>query len=100
METTRSLPAGGVRAARLRALLDRLDPIVEDAARSEQQIVVVADGDGLRFAAPTDAPTGIRWQPVPWFAPVVAALQDDIDHVVVTVDRTGGDGLPHRRGRD
>lgn len=145
METTRSLPAGGVAADRLRTLaerpgpvltvslrfdptqpdadrraraawasireqaeglgvparpLDALDDVVGDVGRTEDQLVAVADDTGPLFVGAADAPTGIRWQPTPWFAPVVATLQDDIDHAVVTVDRTGADVAIHRAGRD
>ncbi|HZA76590.1 MAG TPA: Vms1/Ankzf1 family peptidyl-tRNA hydrolase [Acidimicrobiales bacterium] len=145
METTRSLPAGGVAADRLRTLaerpgpvltvslrfdptqpdadrrarvawasireqaerlgvpalpLDALDDVVSDVGRTDDQLVAVADDAGPLFVGAADAPTGIRWQPTPWFAPVVATLQDDIDHAVVTVDRTGADIAIHRAGRD
>lgn len=80
--------------------LDALDSLVSDVGRSEQQLVAVADGSGPLFGGVADAPTGVRWQAAPWFAPVVAVLQDDIDHAIVTVDHTGADLVVHRAGRD
>jgi hypothetical protein len=80
--------------------LHAVDPLVSEVGRTEEQLVAVADDRGLLFAGVADAPTGIRWAPTPWFAPVVAVLQDDIDHAVVTVDRTGADVALHRAGRD
>ena len=80
--------------------LGALEPVVSDVGRREEQVVAVADDSGPLFVGVGDAPTGVRWQAAPWFAPVVAVLQDDIDHAVVIVDRTGADVVLHRAGRD
>jgi Bacterial archaeo-eukaryotic release factor family 2 len=80
--------------------LEALEPVVSDVGRREEQVVAVADDSGPLFVGVGDAPAGVRWQAAPWFAPVVAVLQDDIDHAVVIVDRTGADVVLHRAGRD
>lgn len=76
------------------AALDAVDRLVEALASTEPGLVAVASAKGLvvvEVVEPTWPSDEVRWQPLPWFAPVVEARQAAVDHAVVRVDRTGAE---------
>jgi hypothetical protein len=68
--------------------------LVDEIATTEPGVVVVANADGIvavEVTEPTWNQDEVRWQPLPWFAPVVSARQSRVEHAVVRVDRTGAE---------
>lgn len=64
------------------------------AERTQGRLLLVGHAGGvLDVAVDVDerAPDELRWSPLPWFAPVLAAHQHVVDHAVVVCDRTGAD---------
>jgi hypothetical protein len=73
---------------------DAVGALVEEIATTEPGVVVVANADGIvavEVTEPTWTQDEVRWQPLPWFAPVVSARQSRVEHAVVRVDRTGAE---------
>jgi hypothetical protein len=74
--------------------LAAIDELVEQIASIEPGFVAVATAEGLlavEVIEPRWTVDEVRWQALPWFAPIVDARQAAIDHAVVRIDRTGAD---------
>jgi hypothetical protein len=74
--------------------LEAIDDLVAEVATNEPGFVAVASPKGLvavEIVEPFWPADAVRWQRLPWFAPVVEARQTSMDHAVVRIDRTGAD---------
>jgi hypothetical protein len=75
--------------------IDRAGSLVGEAAHHHEGLVAVITDDATVLAGEPAAPSwssdGIRYQRLPWYAPLVAAIQTRIAYAVVLVDRTGAD---------
>jgi hypothetical protein len=74
--------------------LAAIDELVEQIASTEPGFVAVATAEGLvavEVTEPRWPADEVRWQALPWFAPIVDVRQAAIDHAVVRIDRTGAD---------
>jgi hypothetical protein len=74
--------------------LSAVDGLVDALATDEPGFVAVASPNGLLAVEVTEPfwpADAVRWQRLPWFAPVVEARQGALDHAVVRIDRTGAE---------
>lgn len=84
-------------------LLERVDPLVDEAHRWGRVLHVVVSSDGQRFVEhvpdPDDGDVAEgRYEWLPWILPVIASRQREIPHVIVLTDRRGADLIAVRRG--
>ncbi|MCO1654656.1 baeRF2 domain-containing protein [Pseudonocardia humida] len=76
------------------AALTAIDPLVEVAHTAGAALFAVADADGLRYAAHLPEPPetdDARVSPLPHLAPLLAATQERLPHLVVVTDRLGAE---------
>jgi hypothetical protein len=100
--TWRSLRQQAAEAGATQALLEHVDQAVAaDPHRSGAGLSVVVSKTGqthvehLRVAPAADL---VRWEPTPALAPLIAARQMNLPHIVALVDRIGADVLVRPAG--